>query len=208
MASRYRWYTPYWGFAGGFSLPGVNALSVGLLSPEASITDPLEEKAYRVTRIVGQYQVRWNGVSIEAQGPNDAVYLTHRIYPVSSDGTNIFTRDLQNIIDADTDWMWNHISALSLNEYSASTTGALGSWGTLGPNSTSTVQSINPFQYGRNGHIDVKVDRRIDEGEELVWKLQLNNYRLNGASIWQEQAFTSGDFTLGLWIRMLVKEAY
>lgn len=209
MASRYRWFTPFWGYAGGVSLAASNSLTIGLLGPEDDLTDPLEEKAYRVTRIVGQWQIRFTQIVLEGgQSQADAYYLTNRVYPVSSDGGTVYSRDLQNITDADTDWMWNQIDAWGTDELAGAGGRSLGNWGIPGPGSTSGSHRVQPFMSGRNGHFDIKVDRRIDEGEELVWKAQLNVYRLNGASIWQEQNFTSGDFTIGLWMRMLVKEAY
>lgn len=198
----YRWYTPTWGYTASVGLVGANSATIELLSPEGDITDRLEEKAFRVTRIVGQYQIRFDQVT--GGTTDDLIYIHNRIYTVSGDGTNYFTRDLTAIVDADADMLWNQIDSKYYLEANLAAGDSAGTWGTTGPNSTLSQTTIRPFQNGRMGHVDVKVDRRIEEGEGLLWKTQVEMLDAAGNAT----AFTAGNMFVYLWLRLLVKEAH
>lgn len=206
MASRYTWYTPHWGYVTGISLVSDQAITVTMVGPEEAFSDRLSEERIRVTRIIGQYNLRWGSVGVEAgSASTDVLEMHHRVYPVSSDGINVFNRDLFSITDADTDFMWHKTELVDYGSLVTNAVGAGGTWLLNGPGSSNTSQVQKPFSSDRMGFFDIKVDRTIDEGEELLWKTQLNMSGYNAGSTPTDKAFTGGTMSLHLWVRMLVR---
>lgn len=202
MASRFRWYTPFWQQVVnplGADLALTDSQSIQLITPEGLFADTISETDVRVTRIIGQYRVWFNGVEFP-DALARSLYIHNRVYVVSGDGTNIFNRDLTNIIDADADMLWNQIDFMARSQLSSTDQANMGTWGGAGPGSTDTYANVKPFMMGRMGHFDIKVDRRIEEGESLVWKTQLepgNNALASGPNM--------GRMYIDMWVRCLVK---
>lgn len=202
MGSRYRWYTPFWQQRVaplGADLSTTYSQVVQLLTPEGLFADTISETDIRVTRIIGQYRVSFGGVEFP-----DAicryVFLHHRMYVVSGDGTNVFNRDLTLANDADSDMMWNQVEMFGRSQIVSSDQAIYGTWGINGASSVDSAQTVRPFMNGRMGHFDVKVDRRVEEGESLCWKTQLEAGSPGAAS-----GPDAGFMYLDLWLRCLVK---
>lgn len=207
MASRYHWYVPAWGMARlNWQLDPSDLSTYGqsleLIVPDGPGADELYEASVRVTRIVGQYRMRIvDADSMTTGGGVGPTTVHHRVYPVSGDGTNFFLRFLHEVEDADSDFMWHQIDELPTEYYQAMggvpTAVAAAGWYAVDQNAPSVA--MQPFQHGRFGHVDIKVDRTIDEGEALIWRTQFDP----GGSL-PFSAATDVTCQLDLWLRMLI----
>ena len=131
-------------------------------------------------RIIGQYLITGN------TEPATNAFLHHRVYPGMSDTTSVALRDLTTADDAESDFLWHQVDPW------ASVNDAL-VWGTWG-STTNGYPDQRQFM-GRMGHVDIRVNRRIRQGEALVWHTQIASAVAPGDS----------EFQLFLWLRMLVR---
>jgi len=204
------WYTPYWSqSAASWDMTPVVAdtwgVSLLLVNPDGPGVDQLGETAIRVTRVVGQYRLRTNGGAGWNGTPTDQFPCTfhHRVYPVSGDGTNFFLRRLYNDEDADSDWMWHQVDEFDW-EGAAQNDSTIqpGRQGWLSKAENGSTSMVRPFQTGRFGHFDIKVDRRIDEGEGLVWRTEIDNQ--TAPQLLPHAGATEIRWYLDLWIRLFL----
>lgn len=133
---------------------------------------------YVCERIIGQYML------VSSQLTPEDFFVHHRVYPTISDAASVALRDLTSDDDAESDFLWHSIEAWRASYNNDS----FGNWG--------PEPADDRYFMGRSGHIDIRVNRRIRQGEALVWHTQLV-----GAA-----APMDDSFFLKLWLRMLVKE--
>lgn len=202
----YSWYTPFWdtGLVSVFPLAsgpsaGQATGALTLVSPELDYGTVLQERSIRVTRVVGQFNVRGDVDFTTVGDGGDLFVIAARVYVVSADENDLaLNRDLHSVTDADTDWMWDSRWMVRKDEWAVSGRKAVGLWGT-----NHSTTSMNPtFQNGRPGHFDIRVDRVVEEGQAMIFKVAIKCFERNG----DEVDITQGNSWLDLWCRMLVKE--
>lgn len=179
--SNFFWWVPFW----GETLLNTGQDTVGLLvDTESGNTEFPQQDNFVVERIFGQWQL------VSSTGLDDNVVYHQRVYPTVADATTVALRDLDSRDDADSDFMWHAVHMWSAQQG----VGTIGSWASGGAGTGFEVQP--PFSNGRYGHVDIKVARRIQEGEALVWHLQSTNGVPPADSTVQ----------LRLWLRVLLRE--
>lgn len=184
-----------------------------LINPDPNLNDDLIEASVRVTRIVGQFAWEFENVDQVNIGQ---MFIHHRVYPVSGDGVNYFQRFLFELPDADTDFMWHHIEGvqpyignapLSIQQQSTSMTAIATPMPGVASRDIVWPPTSDPV-HGRRGHVDIKVDRRIDEGEGLLWKSEFSDTTGGGAGAtlpWVNTTAGVWNARLYLWLRLLIK---
>ncbi len=145
-----------------------------------------ERDEFVVKRIIGQYRVS----GTETAGAKNR-FMAHRVYPVTSDASSVALRDLYSRDDADSDFLWHQVDPWAA-QYDAD------AWGQWQNAEQSGVPAGRQYM-GRFGHFDIGVNRRISEGESLIWHTQFS----------KQGGGTPADdvYFLQLWIRLLVSEA-
>ncbi len=135
-----------------------------------------------VERIVGQYQLSKN----ETTSSDD--YWHSRIYVAQTNATATALRSLNSADDAETSFLWHQVDGMEVE--------ADGDvWGSWQARLTGARPVPTPFM-GRNGHLDIRVGRRLEGGEALIWHTQIV-----AAPTENNVCFVK------LWIRLLVREA-
>ncbi len=157
---------------------------VGLVatSPATNLSVPDNVDDFVVKRIVGQYLIQG-----DEDVANDYV-VHHRVYPTTSDATSVAVRDLDSADEAESDFLWHMIEPWSNVQ-----DGRL--WGNW--NGGGVVKPEVPFRNGRLGDVDITVNRRIGDGQDLIW-----HTFFAGVALPDDNAFD-----LFLWIRILLQEA-
>lgn len=154
--------------------------------PAALESDVPERDQFVIERIVGQYMFHSN----EVAGVHRMV--AHRIYPVTADASAITIRDLWLQDDAESDFLWHKIDP-DVSQANGD------QWGSWGKQTTGGSSDANHTLYmGRFGHVDVKVGRRLREGEALIWHSQWTD--VGGGEPSSDTKWVS------LWLRLLVRE--
>lgn len=178
------WHVGSPGASGGIANVG-NDIFTPLVQSEdragatlSTVPDAADE--WVVERVIGQYH--FYGTQPAAMN----AYFHSRIYPTLSDETSVALRDLTTQDDAESDFLWHQI-----DPWSAVYDGD--DWGNW-----QAASSGNPTGerfMGRFGHVDVRVNRRIRQGESLIWHTQIKGPIVPG----------DDEFWLRLWVRMLVR---
>lgn len=159
----------------------VGDIVVPLVDSETTIAIRPQINNYVVERIVGQYMF-----TADESAPTDR-FIHSRVYVADADATSVALRTLDTVDDAETSFLWHQVDPWAIT-YDTDTFGTWQQSGGGNPQST-------PWQ-GRQGHIDIRVGRRIEGGTSLIWHSQL------------EPAPPANDtFFLKLWLRFLVREA-
>ncbi len=188
---KFYWFCPQWDGQAvqGGAAPGIgnlgNDIAISLIDTDfADPGDPRQDN-FVVERIIGQYKVN----AITGAPGGDRV-IHHRVYVADSDTTSIALRNLYTADDADSSFLWHKVDTFADNQIGQ----AWGNW----RNGNDAEPQI-PFQNGRLGGFDIKVGRRVEEGQTLVWHTQVH----------QSVAIPLEDeqFFLMLWIRLLMREA-
>lgn len=187
---RFYWFCPAWDpqdVQGGLT-PGAgnvgNDSIVNLINTDfADPGDPRQDN-FVVERIIGQYKL--NAVSGAEAG--DRV-VHSRVYVADSDMDSIAIRDLYTADDADSSFLWHKVDAFDSSWIGT----AWGNW-----QNGSATQPAPAFQNGRLGSFDIKVGRRVEEGQSLVWHTQWKN-STGGA-------LDDDEFFVMLWVRLLMRE--
>jgi len=175
------WWVPEFGWGGAVVNVG-NDTVISLVDTEPGSGSTPQQDNFVVERIIGQWWIN------SPTGIGAGVRYHQRVYPTIAGGAGIAIRDLTNREEADSDMLWHQV-----NIWGANNDGAGGTWNAA-DGGANTVQP--PFMQGRFGHFDIKVARRINEGESLIWHLQ------------DETVIPPGDGTvsLKLWCRVLLRE--
>ncbi len=190
MAKRksYYWHVPVWADVSsptqgnGVSNVGDDIFVELLNSDFAPPADPRQDN-FVVERIIGQYMLVSSGT---AESGSRIVH--HRIYVVDGDQNTHQFRDIFSQDDADSSFLWHLVEGVS----ASSVGGVFGSWRKEGAN-----EPQKPFERGRLGSFDVRVGRRVDEGQSLIWHTQLDN----------QGELVNGTWDLIMWVRVLMREA-
>lgn len=143
-----------------------------------------EIDAFVVERIIGQYQMVTNdSLTVDR-------FVHHRVYVSQSDDTSLALRSLIDADDAETSFLWHQVDA-----FPAVLDGdPWGSWSTP----TGVSSQVNPGQtfMGRFGHVDIRVGRRLEGGESLIWHTEVTpGFAAQGVA------------GMKWWLRILVREA-
>jgi len=189
--SKFHWFVPEWGheFATITPVSGLNNVGSDIVARLVDTDfqapgDPRQDN-FVVERIIGQYKL-----SAAATAPNFDRMIHHRVYVADSDQATVALRDLYTQDDADSSFLWTHIEGWASNFNGTN----WGSW-QVG----STAAPAPTFQMGRKGHFDIRVGRRIEEGQSLLWHTQLEPAN--------EPALVDDTWGLLLYARILLREA-
>ncbi len=187
-AKRFYWHVPEW--CANDSLPtaasGVpnvgNDIVIELVNTDfAAPGDPRQDN-FVVERVVGQWMLR-----ADASAPGTDRFMHHRVYVADGDQNAVSLRDLFTQDDADSSFLWHHVFPWEGGHNNEP-------WGTW-TNGTVSAPQV-PFGESRLGTFDIRVGRRIEEGQSLIWHTQL----FGGV------ALESNDWFLHLWCRVLMRE--
>lgn len=184
---KFFWHVPSacWYGASPISLGGIANVGADivttLINTESGVGDVPVNDNFVVERIVGQYQYSGD----ESAAANH--FIHHRVYVADSDSTAIALRSLLSADDAETSFLWHQV-----DPWPNSMDGDIfGSWitdhGVGQPTAT-------PWM-GRYGNVDIKVGRRIEEGQSLLWHSQLVPTPAANNTVYVK-----------LWLRMLLRE--
>lgn len=177
------WHVPFW-FSGTPSVAtgdGNIAENIALELVNTETTAALGQDNFVVERIIGQYLLTNADTT-----PSDT-FVHHRVYVTMGNTSSFFLRDLSTADDADSSFLWHKVELFPA--VAGGATAIAGNW------RDSTASNVHRPDEGRNGTFDIRVNRRIREGESLLWHTQL------------EPTPTDGDFRMKMWVRCLLKEA-
>ncbi len=179
--SHFFWWVPENGWGEGAANVGSDTV-ISLVDTEPGSGSTPQQDNFVVERIIGQWQV------VSLTGLADQVVYHQRVYPTIASGAGVALRDLEVRDEADSDMLWHQVNMWGSNNGESS----LGSWA----GHSSQFHPVAPFMQGRYGHFDIKVARRVNEGESLIWHLQ------------STQGVPPGDGTVSLflWCRVLLRE--
>lgn len=120
-------------------------------------TVPDASDEWVVERIVGQYHFT------ATQPVPQTYFMHHRVYPTISDATSVALRDLSTADEAESDFCWHQVDPWP-TQFEGD---VWGDW----QGETGYPVGNGEFM-GRSGHVDIKVSRRIRQGEALIWHTQ------------------------------------
>lgn len=172
---------------GGFGITNVGRDIVLVLvdSEEPTGDEPVvpENDNFVIERVIGQWQLTGN----EAVGLN--YFIHERVYVTEVGPGSVSLRDLSSAREADTSFLYHNITSWDAS-YNGDT---WGNWNSSG------LVTDQPAQYRTGGPYfrDIKVGRRVNEGEALIYHLQIE-----GAGIPVDATF-GGQF----WMRTLLRKA-
>jgi len=185
------WHVPAWyesripganGDASAFTNVGRDILIPLINTDFAAPGDPRQDN-FVVERIIGQWQL----VSKATALAGDAL-MHHRVYVADSDSTTVSVRDIYMRDDADSSFLYHHVSGWP----NAAVGTGFGSWRLGG-----SAEPQSPVMMGRQGHVDIKVGRRVEEGQTLLWHTQVSSSAF---------APVDDDWELHAWFRVLMRE--
>jgi len=184
----YFWHVPPGGW-GAISpaTPGVSSIGgdvvIVLVDGESGpISAHPEIDNFVVERIVGQYMIMMHALSPPPLGAG----VHSRVYVADADVGSVGVRDLESADDAETSFLWHQVDAVDGDANNE----PFGNWATLARPATDGVGFM-----GRHGHLDIRVGRRVEGGQALLWHSQFNPTAVDTA------------YSVKLWVRLLVREA-
>lgn len=186
---KFYWYVPEWGDdVATFSVPA-GVLNVGsdiivrLIDTDFASPDDPRQDNFVVERIIGQYMLTAGATA----AAGDRICHT-RVYVADGDQTSVAARDLYLQDDADSSFLWHRVHAFA----DLWRGDQWGDW-----QNGSAGNPITSFSNGRSGAFDIKVGRRVEEGQALLWHTQVD---VTGNP--------PADDTFGvlLWVRVLLRE--
>jgi len=142
-----------------------------------------ENDAFVIERIIGQ----WNMTAFPTS-PGDEFFIHERVYVVDSEPGAIGIRSLDRVREADTSFLFHQITGWHNNMDND----RWGNWGT----GTSSIVGLDAYRMGGPNFRDIKVGRRLNEGQALIY-----HWQLEGTVIPPD-----GIFHLKPWFRTLVRE--
>ena len=173
------WYSGNPLALGGIANVGGDIVT-SLINTEGGLSDVPVADNFVIERIIGQYML----TGTESVGTRH--FAHHRVYVVDSDETGIAIRDIAAADDAETSFLWHQVDYWSQN-YDADFAG--------GWQQGVSTDPIPPTWKGRQGHVDIKVGRRVEQGQSLIWHTQL---------VFAPAA--NNTMYMKLWLRMLCRE--
>ncbi len=175
------WHVPEWFGGGPASSLGVDNVDQDIFVQLVDTEDvaALGQDNFIVERIIGQYLI----VS-DAVAPADR-FLHHRIYVTMADLTTVNLRTLNTADDADTSFMYHKVELFTVQMAGT----PRGTW------SSDTAGFSARESNARLGMFDIRVGRRVREGESLIWHTMI------------VPTPTSDEWHLQMWVRVLLKEA-
>ncbi len=186
-SSRLYWHVPEWNsdnFAGlGAGVGNTNGdIVIPLINSDfADPGDPRQDN-FVVERIIGQYLLN-AGATAEA----GSRIIHNRVYVADSDASSIALRSLNTADDADSSFLYHQVTHFD----SGAIGKQYGSWQNGGVNEVrGPVGAVN-----RYGHFDIKVGRRVNEGETLIWHTQISTVNLEDDT-----------WAIQMWVRVLMRE--
>ncbi len=184
---KFFWHVPpdTWSAAG--PAVGIGVGNVGpdivseLISTETVQSARPDVDNFVVERIVGQWMLTGT------ESPTADRFLHHRIYVADHDALAISLRTLSTADDAETSFLYHRVEP-----WSAAFVGdPWGTWQARSNGNDPTHQSM----MGRHGHLDVRVGRRLEGGQALVWHTQIVN-----------SPPADNVFRFRAWFRLLVRQ--
>jgi len=163
VASRLFWHVPAWfnglpSATGGadFVWDATGQIVIPLLETETA-SQSIAPDNYWVERIVGQYHMTLR----DTIGEITPAFIHHRVYVMPADEVGVDTRDLLEKDDADTSFLMHKV------EYGDDNLNGVvkGNWQEL---ESLTLQPL----ISRNGGFDIRVGRKVEAGEALIWHSQ------------------------------------
>ncbi len=188
--SKYFWHVPPGAWATlDPTVNGVDSVAgdvvILLVDAESGVASAHPEiDNFVVERIVGQYMIKMHAVT----PPPVGMGIAHRVYVTDADTTSVAFRNLNTADDAETSFLWHQVDAMAedLNN------DPFGSW--QRPSSGARPRLTPTPTMGRYGHIDIRVGRRLEGGEALVWHSQSIPAQIDDS------------WSIKLWLRFLVRE--
>ncbi len=190
MARRFYWHVPEWSDSTEPQNLGSNPilndaagnLTAELINSDFADPDDPRQDNFVCERVVGQY------LMVAASGADGGPRIIHhRVYVVDGDQNVHAVRDLYSQDDANTSFLWHKVEGWD-------STWIGQPWGTWATGATNTPAPT--FERGRKGHFDIRVGRRVTEGQSLIWHTKIDTGGL-----------VTDDFHLHLWCRVLMREA-
>lgn len=193
-ANNYFWHVPNW-FTNGSGNPvsnpsgainnvGADMIAILIDTTQQVFVDQPQLDEFVVTRIVGQWRLQGD------EDPTADRYIANRIYPVDANESSVSVRDLYDRSDADSDFLFHEFHQWAASYDSDP-------WGTWQDRSNGNDAS-GPVFMGKRGFFDVRVNRRISEGQALLWHTQMSEA---GGGVPSDDTFK-----LSLAVRLLVRE--
>lgn len=174
------WHVPEWFGGGPSSSLGISNISsdiiVELVNTENVAT--LGQDNFIVERVIGQYKVVSNDAT-----PLER-YLHHRVYVTMGDATTVNLRALNTADDADTSFMYHKVEHFSISMHND----VRGTW-------RETSGDTGAAAEARRGMFDIRVGRRVNEGESLIWHTEVSPLA------------SDDEIHMQMWVRVLLKEA-
>ncbi len=186
---RFYWHVPEWGSddsgpVAGNGLGNVgNDIVVELVNTDfAAPGDPRQDN-FVTERVVGQYMIR-----AEPEAEVGDRFVHNRVYVADGDQNAVSLRDLYTQDDADSSFLWHQVMG-----FDGTIIGL--PWGMWSRGGDADLQVA--FEGGRLGNFDIRVGRRIEEGQSLIWHTQLDDGVV---------ALANDSWRLFLWVRVLMRE--
>ncbi len=154
-------------------------------SEEPTGSEPVvpENDSFVIERVIGQWKLSGFPTS-----PGDEFFIHERIYVVDFEPGAIAIRSLDSQREADTSFLYHQVTAWHNNWDNDK-------WGNWRAGTADTV-GVDAFRMGGPNFRDVKVGRRLNEGQALIY-----HWQMEGVTIPPDNVFH-----LQCWLRTLVRE--
>ncbi len=167
---------------GGNSNTGQDIVAT-LVDTETAQTARPDIDNFVVERIVGQYMLTKDAPSGEIADE----FWHHRVYVAPTNATAIALRSLNTADEAESSFLWHQVDPMPV-EYDGD---IWGNW----QQGSAPRPGATPLM-GRFGHVDIRVGRRLEGGEALIWHTQI-----------VPTPASNFFYYVKLWLRLLVREA-
>ncbi len=186
-SSKLYWHVPEWnsdnfaGLASGVGNVGGDIVIPLINTDFAAPGDPRQDN-FVVERIIGQYLL-----TAAASAAAGSRIIHSRVYVADSDASSIALRSLNTADDADSSFLYHHVGHFDNGAIDKQ----FGTWQNGGVNEvTGDIGAA-----GRQGHFDIKVGRKVTEGETLLWHTQISSL-----------ALVNDTWFIQMWVRVLMRE--
>jgi len=175
------WHVPEWFGGSPATSTGIDNVGPDIIVELVNTENvaALAQDNFIVERVIGQYLIVSNDPT-----PTDK-FLHHRMYVTMGDATTVNLRLLSSADDADTSWMYHKVEMMTVAMQNSN----IGTW--RGSGGSGVLEDSG----ARKGMFDVRVGRRVNEGESLIWHTEIR------------VAPANDEFHMQMWCRVLLKEA-